>query len=210
MNLSGANAPLIKEYDTASNTALKAGEAVGLSGGLVVRAKNAAKVLGVCAEEHPGVHDELNARADGKKVRVNIAPDAVYQADLPTVTPTGGSATTLVVASTGLSTSVTSGYAVLVSKGEGSGNTDKVGTKRKISSCAISGSNATLTIASGGVPSASDVYMLMPEIGDEMYLDETGAGVCFYTADNSVKLVTVYTDFTRGKVGVKAKTHIFA
>ncbi len=106
-NASGANAPLIRDYDIATSTAIKDGEAVGIADNKVVAAESGDHVLGVAAEEHTGKHDELNARADGGKIRVNIAPQAIYEASLPCFTATGGSATTLVIPSSGVSTSLT-------------------------------------------------------------------------------------------------------
>lgn len=99
--LPGANAPFIREYDIATSTAIKDGEAVGIADNKVVAAESGDHVLGVAAEEHTGKHDELNARADGGKIRVNIAPQAIYEASLPCFTATGGSATTLVIPSSG-------------------------------------------------------------------------------------------------------------
>lgn len=209
-NVSGANAPVIREYDIAASTAVKDGEALGIADNTVVKAESGDHVLGVSAEEHTGKHDELNTRADGRKIRVNIAPSAVYETALPCFTATGGSATTLIIASSGVSTSLTSGRAVLVSKAAGSANTDKVGASRRISACAVSGSAATLTLTSGGKPAAGDVYMLIPDVGDEMYLDAAGDGVCFYRSGATVKFVCVYADEKRGVVGVKFKAPVFA
>ena len=209
-NASGANAPLIRDYDIATSTAIKDGEAVGIADNKVVAAESGDHVLGVAAEEHTGKHDELNARADGGKIRVNIAPQAIYEASLPCFTATGGSATTLVIPSSGVSTSLTSGRAVLVSKADSSANTDKVGTSRRISACAVSGSSATLTLASGGVPESGDVYRLIPDVGDEMYLDASGCGVCFFRTGATVKFICAYSDEERGVVGGKLKAPVLA
>lgn len=209
-NASGANAPLIREYDIASSTAIHAGEVVGTADDLLVKADSADSVLGVSAEEHTGKHDPLNARADGTRLRVNIAPQAVYEAALPCFTATGGTATTLVTAASGLSTSLASGCAVLLSKADGSTNTDSVGTSRRISACAISGSAATITLASGGTPAAGDIYRIIPDVGDELVLDASGMGVAFYRAATTVKFICVYTDKARGTVGVKLKAPLFA
>ncbi|MGN1121473.1 MAG: hypothetical protein ACI4RV_03825 [Eubacteriales bacterium] len=209
-NASGANAPLIREYAIASGTAVKVGEALGMADSLAVAAADGDFLLGVCAEDHPGTHDEFNARADGTKIRVNIAPDAVYETALTQRAAISGSASTLVVDATGLSTNVNSGYVMLISKTETSANTDAVGAKRRISACAISGGNATLTVESAGTPSAGDVYLIVPDIGDELYLDAAGTGVCFYSAASTVKLLTVYTDPVRGVLGVKFKAPLLS
>ena len=126
---------------------------------------------------------------------------------LPSYTAKSGTATTIVTDSAGLSTSLTSGYALLLSKGAGSANTDNAGTKRRISSCSVSGSTATITVAEGGTVSEGDVYLLIPDIGDEMYLDTSKTGAVFYNADSTVKLIAVCADSDRGTLGVKIKTH---
>ena len=209
-NASGANAPLIREYDIASSTAIHAGEVVGTVDDLLVKADSADSVLGVSVEEHTGKHDPLNARADGTRLRVNIAPQAVYEAALPCFTATGGTATTLVTAASGLSTSLASGCAVLLSKADGSTNTDSVGTSRRISACTVSGSSENITLASGGTPAAGDIYRIIPDVGDELVLDASGMGVAFYRAATTVKFICVYTDKARGTVGVKLKAPLFA
>lgn len=206
-NASGANAPLIKEYDIASDFSVSFGEVVGMADSLVTKAGDGDFIIGVSQEEHTGEHDELNSRSDGTKIRINIAPDAVYEVPLPSYTAKSGTATTIVTDSSGLSTSLTSGYALLLSKGAGSANTDNVGTKRRISSCSVSGSTATITVAEGGTVSEGDVYLLIPDIGDEMYLDTSKTGAVFYNADSTVKLIAVCADSDRGTLGVKIKTH---
>ena len=56
-NLSGANTPVIKEYDIAADEKISAGEVVGLSDGLIVKANDADSIIGVCAEDHTGEKD---------------------------------------------------------------------------------------------------------------------------------------------------------
>lgn len=210
LHLNGANTPLILEYPIEPTKVVHAGEVVGLSDGMVVSADEADGILGVAAEEHKGVHDELNARADGNRLRVCVSPDAVYETPLVHFEATGGTATTLKTTSVGLSASIVSGRAVLVSKLSGSTNTDRVGDSRRISAVSVSGSTATVTLSNGGVPGAGDVYMFVPDVGDELALDATGKGICFYRAGNTVKFVSVYASDERGMVGVKLKAPIFA
>ncbi len=210
LHLNGATTPLILEYDIDPTKAVHTGEIVGLSDGTVVSADEADAILGIAAEEHTGVHDELNARADGNRIRVCVSPDAVYETSLMYFEATGGTATTLQTTSVGLSASVKSGRAVLVSKVVGSTNTDRVGDSRRIGAVSVSGGTATVTLSSGGVPCAGDMYMFVPDAGDELALDATGKGVCFYRAGNTTKFVCVYTSDDRGVVGVKLKTPLFA
>ena len=208
-NLSGSNIPVIKEYDTDNGTNIVCGEVVGITDGKVVPAADADTVLGVSAEEHSGEHDTLNTRADGTKVRVIIAPDAVYFVKAKEYTAVSGTATTLTVPSEGLSVNVNEGYAVLVSKTGTSLNTDAVGTARKISGCTVSGEAAVLTLEEGGAAAEGDVYMLLPEIGGKMQLDEAGTGVCFY-GNAACELICVCTDKKNGTIGVKLLNTIFA
>lgn len=209
-NLSGANTPLIKEFDIEKTTAVEAGEVVGIKDNTVTKAADCEKVLGVCAETHTGTHDELNDRADGTKVRVIIAPDTVYSSKAPLFVAKSGTDSTLAVSSAGLSAALKSGFAVLVSKAENSSNTDIPGTKRRITGCAVSGETATLTLEAGGVPVKGDVYMLIPCVGDTMYLTSDAKGVCFYNAYSQDSLTCVCTDVDTGNIGFKINTSIFA
>ena len=205
-NASGANVPVIKEFDIATSTSITAGAAVGLSSGLVVAASSASVILGVAAETHSGAADLLNPRANGKKLRVIISPDAVYEAPFQTLTASStGTATTFVCAATNVSTSLAGGKLMLISKGASSTNTDKPGTTRAISACAISGTTATITVASGGKACSGDVYALINDPGTEIYLDSTGKGGVFYNSASSVKLITALNDLDRGMTLVKLK-----
>ncbi|MBQ8758841.1 MAG: hypothetical protein IJZ20_04020, partial [Clostridia bacterium] len=170
----------IKEFDIDADTAVACGEAVGLLDDKVVRADEADSILGVSAEEHTGIHDELNTRSDGTRIRVIISPDAVYAVKNAEYAAVSGTESSLTVSSDGLSVGVTSGYAMLVGKGENSVNTDRIGSKRRISACAVNGEVATLTLEAGSVASEGDIYVLIPEIGTKLYGDEEGTGVCFF------------------------------
>lgn len=209
-NLSGANTPLIKEFDIDSSTEVHAGEVVGIKNNIVKKATECETMLGVCAETHTGTHDELNERADGTRIRVIIAPDSVYSTKAPLFKAKSGTATTLAVSSNGLSSGLSSGFAVLVSKAQNSSNTDIPGTKRRITGCAVSGDTATVTLASGGVPVSGDVYMLIPDVGDMMDLTTDATGVCFYNAASALDLKCICTDISSGTIGVKFNTSIFA
>ena len=100
-NASVANAPLIKEYDIASDFSVSFEEVVGMADSLVTKAGDGDFIIGVTQEEHTGEHDELNSRSDGTKIRINIAPDAVYEVPLPSYTAKSGTATTIVTDSSG-------------------------------------------------------------------------------------------------------------
>ena len=209
-DLSGNGIPLIKEYDIDSETSIADGEVVGLADGKVVKADDADVVLGVAAEEHTGVRDELNARNNGTRIRVIISPDAVYGVQAKAYIASAGTENTIVVPSDGLSVGVTSGYAVLIRKAENSLNTDKIGSKRRISSCSISGKAATLTVEAGSISCDGDVYMLIPEVAGEMQLDNTGLGVCFFRQDSACKFKTVAVSEDYKTIFVKINGSVFA
>lgn len=208
--LSGSNQPLIKEYEISPDTAIAAGDVVGIDDGIVTKASDGTDILGVSAETHSGKPELLNSRSDKNKLRVIISPDAVYTVSAPKYAVSAGTATTITVPSAGLSVGVKSGYAVLVSKACGSTNADIIGTKRKISACGISGSNAVLTVEAGGVACSGDVYMLVPFVGDEVQLDTANSGICFFRSDFTCKLTCVYCDFESGTLGVRLDKTIFA
>ena len=209
-NLSGANAPFIKEYNIASDCNIALGEVVGITDGVVVKALGADAILGVSAEHHSGKEDILNARACGTKIRVLCSPDAVYSAKAPEYTVLTATQTTLRIPSIGLSSTLNSGYAVLVSKAENSLNTDAIGTARRISACAVEGDFATITLSAGSIAQSGDVYMILPDIGQKLALDTTACGVCFYNSSSSCVLTCVSACEKTGNIGVKLDNTIFA
>ena len=175
---------------------------------IVTKAASSDSILGVSAEEHSGVSDILNTRADGTKIRVIISPDGVYRVNAPEYTAKDGSENSLTVASAGLSVNTSCAYAVLVYKNETSLNTDKPGTARKINSCSISGENAVISLEEGGKICEGDVYALIPEAGSEVYPDQSGKGICFYRNDAPCKLICVCTDKDAKTCGVKLQVLI--
>ena len=209
-NASGANTPVIKEFDIATSTAINEGAAVGIKNGLVVAATGATYILGVAAETHKGSADLLNPRANGTKIRVNISPCAIYNVPAQKLTATGGSATTFVCDGTNLSTSLSAGKLVLVSKGASSTNTDKLGTVRTISACSITTGTATITVSSGGTAAAGDVYALLFAPGTEVYLDSTGKNAVMYNSGTTVKLIAATSDTDTLECGMKLKAQYLA
>lgn len=202
-NACGANTPLIKEYEIAKDTEIKAGEAVAINDSLVVKADDGDIILGVSAEDHSGKEDILNVRSNGEKIRVNIACGTIYEASAPVYTVLAGSSSnSLVVSSAGLSANIKSGRAVLISKAENSANEAALYSERRITACSVSGANATLTVEDGETASEGDVYMIIPDIGDEVYLNFAGTGISLYNSASTVKLICACADKTTGKLGV--------
>lgn len=209
-NLAGNNIPLIKEFRIDAEACVACGEAVGLLDDKVVRADEAGVILGVAAEEHTGIHDELNARSDGTGIRVIISPDAVYGMNNKEYVAVSGTETSVTVPSDGLAVSVDSGCVMLVKKGENSVNTDRIGTKRRISACAVNGDTATLTVEAGSASSEGDVYVIIPETGTMLYGDENGTGVCLFRQSAKAKYTFVCADSDGKTLYAKLNGSVFA
>lgn len=160
-----------REYDIAYNTAIKEGQVVKLSAGLVVAAIAAetGAILGIAAESHSGVADALDPRANGTKIMVYDSPALVCKSPVPVFAAAGGSATTVTANTLGAFSNddFNGGYLKLISKAVGSTNTDEIGTIKRITDYAYNstGTVSTFTVASGGAANAGDVYELYPPIG---------------------------------------------
>lgn len=96
--------PPVHEYDIASGTVITKGQIVKLVSGLVVAAGAVAAtylVLGVAAENHSGVADTQNPRANGTRIKVWDSPTTVFKSRPNVIlTNTGASATTFTDATT--------------------------------------------------------------------------------------------------------------
>lgn len=204
-----------REYNVASDAAIREGQAVKLSEGKVVSALAAetGALIGVAAETHSGSADALDPRANGTKLLVIDDPSAVYQCAAPTVTASGGSATTLVFTAGQYfaDDDFNGGCVKLVSKASGSTNTDAVGTVRAISDFAVTASTSgTMTIASGGTPNEGDVYAVFPPVGfAKGNLSSRRDGVVL-TASASLPIRVIGADVGFDKINVMVKKHAFA
>lgn len=166
-NASGANQPFIKEFKIAENANLKRGEAVSLVNGNIVAYQPSAGLAGICAEDHTGQADTFHPRSNGPGVYVNVTPFGVYSTRAILLTAGTGSTATkmiftngnLVAAAGALDGSVLK----LVQKAGGSTNADAIGTVRTISGSA--GADHGVTVTSGGVAAAGDVYAFFPATG---------------------------------------------
>lgn len=201
-----------REYAVAADAVIGAGQAVKLSGGLVVSAAAAetGALLGVAAENHSGSADPLNPRADGDTLLVVDDPSAVYQCAAPRVTVTGGTSTTLTASGIAAfaDDDFNGGFVKLVSKAAGSTNTDVPGTERAITDFAASGK--CFTLAAGGTPCAGDVYEVFPPVGfAKGNLDASRAGIVL-TATASLPLRVTGADTALDCVNVMIRKHAFA
>lgn len=192
-NTTGANQPVIREFDIDNDLCVNQGEVVCIKDSKITTQTKGTLSLGVCAETHTGQKDLLNTRANGNKVRVIVGSDSAYEAKSPMLSASLGTSTTLVCEAKGLCASVM-GTVKLIRKADGSQNTDSIGTERRILSVAISDNTATITLEEGGVISTGDEYVLIPDIGHTLYLDENRTGVVFENAQTDVCFKVIGTD----------------
>ncbi|MBO4914668.1 MAG: hypothetical protein J5449_05615 [Oscillospiraceae bacterium] len=204
-----------REYDVAYNTAITEGQLVKLSGGKVVSAAAAetGAVLGVAAENHSGVADALDPRANGVRLLVIDDPDAVFQCSVPQVTASSGSSTTLVFTAGQYfaADDFNGGYVKLVSKASGSTNTDEIGTVREITDYAVTASTSgTFTLPSGGTPNEGDVYAVFPPVGFAKGNLNTARDGVVLSASANLPLRVIGFDLAFDKINLMAKKHVFA
>jgi hypothetical protein len=177
-NTTGANQPVIREFDIDNALCVNQGEVVCIKDSKVTTETKDTISLGVCAETHTGEKDLLNTRANDEKVRVIVGADSVYETKMPEISATSGSNTTLVCIFDGFNASV-KGTVKLIRKADGSQNTDAIGTQRRIISATVSGNNVTITLEEGGIICAGDEYVLIPDLGEILYLDQNRTGIVF-------------------------------
>ncbi len=188
-SLGGGSIPVIREYDIEANEKFKKGQSVMISTNGKISVDAAGGCIGFAAEDHTGEKDILNERNNGTKLRVDITRDAVYEVDAMRLTATGGSNTTFVCSSAGVTTNLGKSRLVLVHKGDNSRNTDSEGALRQVTGVTVSSTEATFTISDGGIISEGDVYALIPEYGFRGNID--GDDVTFCCA-SSGDCVTAY------------------
>ena len=178
--LAGANIPVIREFDVDPAEKFEAGQIVKCSPEGIIAKDAIGTCLGVAAETHSGKEDILNERANGSKLRVDVTQGGVYAVSAPKLTASGkGTSTTFVCVADNISTNLNGAKLVLVEKGEGSANTDSIGTVRKVSGVTIDSTTATFTLNAGGTANAGDVYMLIPPVGFSGHVsDDKGGFVC--------------------------------
>lgn len=196
-SLGGANIPVIREYDIEANQKFKKGQVVRISTDGIISIGAVGGSIGIAAEDHTGEKDILNERNNGTKLRIDITRNAVYEVDAPRLVATGGSKTSFVCSSTGITTNLEKSRLVLVHKGENSENTDSAGTARVINSVAVSGTSATFTVSDGGVISEGDVYALIPKYGFAgNVVDRDGSFSCSSTGNTTTAYVVNYNTDT--------------
>ena len=205
-----------RNYPIDATTEIQAGAVVKISAGKVVLAAAAETggILGVAAEFHSGKEDALNQRANGTQILVCDNPTLIFECPVPTIkAATGGSATTIVPASGDVDAaaaddSFNGAILVLKEKAANSGNTDALGTQIVVTDYAKTGT--VITKASGGTPSAGDVYEVYPVIGAAIggiaSLGDKRLGISLKTV-GATKIRCVGHDYDRGTIKLMAIGH---
>lgn len=203
----------VREYDIAASTAIKRGQVVKLTEGLVIAASASenGRILGVAMENHSGAADALDPRANGTKILVCDAPDAIFACPVPVVTASGGSATT-VTASTLAAFSnddFNGGYLKLIEKGAGSTNTDPIGTVKRITDYAYNstGTVSTFTVASGATACSGDKFELYPPRGFAKGNLDSGIEKLILTATAGLPLKVVGRNEDASEIYLMANAH---
>lgn len=211
----GSVLPTARNYPIDAATEIQAGAVVKLSAGKVVLAAAAETggILGIAAEFHSGKEDALNLRANGKEILVCDNPTLIFECSAPTIKAASGSATTIVPAdgdvdASAADDSFNNAILVLKEKAANSGNTDAVGTQIVVTDYAKTGT--VITKASGGTPSAGDVYEVYPVIGAAIggiaSLGNKRLGITLKTV-GATKIRCIGHDYERGKIRLMAIGH---
>lgn len=204
-----------RSYPIDAATEIQAGAVVKLSAGKVVLAAAAETggILGVAAEFHSGKEDALNLRANGTQILVCDNPTLIFECPAPTIKAASGSATTIVpdsgeVDANAADDAFNNAILVLKEKGANSTNTDALGTQIVVTDYTKTGT--VITKASGGAPSAGDVYEVYPVIGAAIggvaSLGDKRLGITLKTV-GATKIRCIGHDYERGKIRLMAIGH---
>lgn len=208
-SLSGANVPVIKEFDTYTNEVVNAGDVVFLDIAGKVTKNFTNTVIGVCAETHSGKEDILNERSNKNKIRVDVTMGGVYEAEGVNVEAAQDCANNSFVCSADkLNTTFDGAKIVLVKKAEGSLNTDPVGTVRDVNGGMYNDGMINFTISNGSNISKGDVYTFYPAIGAQGSVSE-GSNVIDFSNSTAAKVKVVGHDIKRGKLDVMFCSKVF-
>ena len=159
----------------------------------IVNIEKRGTLLGVCGEDHSGKCDLLNARANGKWIRVDITKDAVYSMDCPVFEAVSeGSETSFICAKAQADANV-KGALVLIEKGADSANSDYIGKERKIVSASVNGDNTVITLEEGSKTYAGDKYAFIPVSGFKGYVNETDNGFCAVKNGEAPEMTVICT-----------------
>ena len=202
-SLTGANVPVIKEFDTYNTEKIEKGDVLFLDIGKKATKSNSGNVLGVSAETHSGKEDILNERSNKDKIRVDITAGGVYSvAPLLLTAVQDGSTGSFFCSDENVDYSVEGFKLVLVEKAEGSENTDNIGDVRNVSFGSPEEGKINMSISAGGKTCKGDVYAMYPAVGTEGYYNENG-GNFIITNGTGICIVAVGANIEKGYVEVK-------
>lgn len=201
-SLTGANVPVIKEFDIENNAKVNEGDLVYLDITGRATVNPGTVVLGVSAETHTGVKDLLNERNDKNRIRVDITRGGVYEMSPVTVVATkDGTVTTFICSEEGLNSGILNAKLMLVEKAEGSTNTDNIGDIRTVNTVVCADGVCTMNLDNGGAACKGDVYALYPAQGTIGALSENGKDFAV-SSPVPVGLKVVGRDLTRKKLEI--------
>lgn len=187
--LGGANVPVIREFDIASDEKIEKGNVLKLTADGQAGKDVIGNVLGVAAEDHSGTSDILNARSNGTKIRVDITAGGVYSVPAIRFKAASGSTTYVNTENEDIASGVENCRIMLVSKGEHSENTDAVGTIRKITSFTTEMGISKLGVSAGGKISEGDEFILVPFAGFTGYAKNHGNAFTVSPSDTRLTVV---------------------
>jgi len=204
-----------RNYPIDATTEIQAGAVVKLSTSKVVLAAAAETggILGIAAEFHSGKEDALNLRANGKEILVCDNPTLIFECPAPTIKAASGSAATIVPAEGDVDAAAAddafnNAILVLKEKAANSTNTDALGTQIVVTDYTKTGT--VMTKASGGTPSAGDVYEVYPVIGAAIggvaSLGDKRLGITLKTV-GATKIRCIGHDYERGTIKLMAIGH---
>lgn len=204
-----------RNYPIAAATEIEAGAVVKLTAGKVVLAAAAETggILGIAAEFHSGKEDALNLRANGTEIKVCDNPTLIFECPAPRIKAASGSATTIVPASGDVDANAAddaynNAILVLREKAANSTNADAVGKQIVVTDYTKTGT--VITKASGGVPSAGDVYEVYPVIGAAVggiaSLGDKRTSLSLKTV-GATKIRCIGHDYDRGMIRLMAIGH---
>ncbi len=174
--LTGAGIPVIREFETDKTAEIYEGRAVGLENGKVtVNTENG--VLGVCAENHSGNKDILNARADGDRIRVDITSLGVYEVNMPEIIVNNGGAGIISCIKEGVGENMAGCEIIAVKKNDGTFISYKNGIE--IKSVSVSGEYADISVSGTTDLFLGDILVIKPFAGMTVKLSADGRGIAF-------------------------------
>lgn len=188
-DMSGFNRCLTVDLPVAKTAKIEKGQIVKISAGKAVCGSTGA-FAGVANETHTGEYDTFNPRNDKDLINVIISPNAIYATDCPAlefaVTASDTKSATFPGSANYDENDVVGGELIMLSKSASSGNTDGVGSVRKIT--AYVKASKTLTLSDGGKISAGDKYAFAPPAGFKKLAADSNC--------STVKLSDAAGDFT--------------